>query len=486
MSENQLGVLSQHAKNVPSVLIAGAGPAGLTAGVELSRRGIRCHIIEESDVVGGISRTEQRNGWRFDIGGHRFFTKVRRVEDFWHQVLSDDDFLTRPRMSRIYYNKKFFDYPLKAINALSNLGVLESVRCVLSYAWVRIVRPRDMRTFEGWTASRFGWRLYRIFFKTYTEKVWGVPAREIQADWAAQRIKNLSLLSAMIDSIFPKRNQKKITSLIDEFQYPRLGPGMLWEACAQQVIAHGSKLDMQVKLCQIRRDSGRELSAICMDRIGNRIEIPFTHLVSSMPLSELALSFEPPAPIPVQNAARGLKYRDFLTVALVIPDKGVFPDNWIYIHDPSVRVGRIQNFRSWSPYMVKDGFTCLGMEYFVSVGDDLWNSSDDELIELAKDELGVLNLVDCSLISEGHVVRIPKAYPMYDDSYRKNVETIRSWIIETVPNVIPVGRNGMHRYNNQDHSMLTAMLAVENILGATHDIWSVNVEEDYHEEVKGT
>ncbi len=471
---------------IGNVLIVGAGPAGLTAAVELINRSFPCHVVESSDTVGGISRTEKRNGWRFDIGGHRFFTKVPRVEAFWHSILSRDDFLSRPRMSRIYYNKMFFDYPLKASNALGNLGLVESFRCVMSYLWVRLRRPRDMSTFEGWTASRFGWRLYRIFFKTYTEKVWGVSATEIQADWAAQRIKNLSLFSAIVNALLPKRNQRKITSLIDEFQYPKFGPGMLWEQCAKIVVENGSSLHLQTRLIRIIRNSERGIAAICRKRDGSELELTFSHLISSMPLGELVMSISPPAPQSVLEAAQRLRHRDFLTVALVLPDEDVFPDNWIYIHDPSVNVGRIQNFRSWSPFMVKEGFTCLGLEYFVNVGDPLWSKSDTELIALARQELHELNLVDVSTVTEGYVVRMPMAYPMYDDKYQLSVETIRTWLADELPNVHPVGRNGMHRYNNQDHSMFTAMLTVENILGAQHDIWSVNVDDEYHEEVRSS
>ena len=467
-----------------SILIVGAGPAGLTAATELARQSIRCRVIEADSVVGGISRTAERNGWRFDIGGHRFFTKVPRVEAFWHSVLSDTDFMQRPRMSRIYYKKKFFDYPLKAMNALGNLGPVESIRCVLSYMWIRIRPPKDLSTFEGWTASRFGWRLYRIFFKTYTEKVWGVPANEIQADWAAQRIKNLSLLTAILNALSPKKGSKNVTSLIDRFQYPRLGPGMLWEKCAEDLIRSGSRVDLETKLVGVRRDQSGAFAALLSVKSGEVEVQPVSKLISSLPLGELVLMMDPPAPVAVQAAAKGLKHRDFLTVALVLPDVNVFPDNWIYIHDPNVRVGRIQNFKSWSPHMVKDGYTCLGLEYFVNVGDDIWTRSDEGLVSLAKSELAQLGLVDCSKVVEGYVVKMPKSYPMYDARYQDNVRQIQTWIAESVPNIFPVGRNGMHRYNNQDHSMLTAMLAVENILGANHDIWAVNVDEDYHEEVK--
>ena len=467
--------------NTTDVVVIGAGPAGLTAAYKLGQRGQTCTVFESDDVVGGISRTVERDGWRFDIGGHRFFTKVAEVEDFWHEILPPGDFLMRPRMSRIYYNNKFFDYPLKAGNALSNLGILEAVRCVLSYLWARIRPPKDQSNFEGWVAARFGWRLYRIFFKTYTEKVWGVPATEIQADWAAQRIKNLSLFKAIMNALLPKRNQKDITSLIEEFQYPKYGPGMMWEVCAEKVEAQGSKVVMETRITQIRHSDGKATSVV-VESEGGQTEHACSHVISSMPMSGLILALDPPAPAEVRAAAKGLGYRDFLTVALVVPESAGFPDNWIYVHSPEVRLGRIQNFGSWSPYLVKEGRTCLGLEYFVFEGDDLWASDDADLVEIGKRELEKIGLVKASDVEAGYVVRMPKAYPVYDETYRANVETMRAWIEANVPNVFPVGRNGMHRYNNQDHSMYTAMLSVENILGATHDIWNVNVEEEYHEE----
>ena len=469
-------------RSLKRVVIVGAGPAGLTAAMELLRQGETSIVIEADRVVGGISRTVLVDGWRFDIGGHRFFTKVDRVERFWHEVLADDKFMSRPRMSRIYYKKKFFDYPLKALNALRNLGIFESIRCVASYVWVRLRPPKDVSTFEGWTASRFGWRLYRIFFKTYTEKVWGVDAREIQADWAAQRIKNLSLFKAIVNALLPKWRKTSVTSLIDTFQYPQLGPGMLWEECARTLSAKGSEIKFQSEVVAISHAHGRAQHVVVREMTGTNHEIGLDHLLSSMPLPELVLRASPPAPDSVIAAARGLRHRDFMTVALVIRTEDVFPDNWIYIHEPGVSVGRIQNFRSWSPFMVKDGHTCLGLEYFVNEGDQLWSMADEDLIDLAKRELEQLKLVDINDVQNGYVVRMPKAYPMYDSTYQENVSTLRKWLNESMSNVQPIGRNGMHRYNNQDHSMFTAMLAVENIFGATHDLWSVNVEEEYHEE----
>ncbi|MEZ5141929.1 MAG: NAD(P)/FAD-dependent oxidoreductase [Acidimicrobiales bacterium] len=365
----------------PNVVIIGAGPAGLTAAYQLTKYGITSTIIESDDVVGGISRTVERDGWRFDIGGHRFFTKVGVVNELWHEILSDEDFMLRPRMSRIYYQGKYYDYPLKAMNALKNLGVIEALRCVLSYLWVRIRPPKDLTTFEGWTASRFGWRLYRHFFETYTEKVWGVPPSKLQADWAAQRIKNLSLFSAVMNALLPKRNQKDITSLIEEFEYPKYGPGMMWERCRDIVTDRGCQVLMETKVVGIRHEGGKAV-AVISERDGVRTEHPCDHVISSMPFSALLESMEPAPPESVIMAAKDLGYRDFLTVALVVPEEAGFPDNWIYVHSPDVQVGRIQNFGSWSPYLVKEGRTCLGLEYFVFEGDELWSSPDEELIEL--------------------------------------------------------------------------------------------------------
>jgi len=469
----------------PEVVVIGAGPAGLTAAYEFGRRGKKVRVFEADEVVGGISRTVERDGWRFDIGGHRFFTKVAPVEAFWHEILPDEDFLMRPRMSRIFYGNKFYDYPLKATNALRNLGIIEAVRCVLSYLWVRIHKPKDTTTFEGWTAARFGWRLYRTFFKTYTEKVWGVPATDIQADWAAQRIKNLSLGKAIFNALLPRRNQKDIASLIEEFQYPKYGPGMMWERCTELVRDQGSTVTLTTRVESITRGDQGAKSVSVRDANGSQ-QYPCDHIISTMPINELLAVINPPAPPEVLAAAAGLKHRDFLTVAIVVPQEFAFPDNWIYIHAPEVRVGRIQNFGSWSPYLVKEGRTCLGLEYFVSIGDDLWVMPDDDLIELAKREIATLGLADPTQVEAGFVVRMPKAYPVYDIDYQANVETIRTWLTQNMPNVHPVGRNGMHKYNNQDHSMYTAMLTVENIVDGTHhDIWAVNVEEEYHEEKSG-
>jgi protoporphyrinogen oxidase len=472
----------------PGIVVIGAGPAGLTAAHELTRRGRPVTVLEADQVVGGISRTVEREGWRFDIGGHRFFTKVPAVEAWWHQVLGDEDFLSRPRMSRILYAGTLFDYPLRPVNALRNLGVVEAVRCVASYVRAQVRPPRDQSHFEGWVSARFGRRLYRMFFKTYTEKVWGMPATEIQADWAAQRIKNLSLGTAILRALFPRKGQTDVTTLIDHFQYPKTGPGLMWERATEQVRAGGGVVRLCTAVTRLHREDGGVVAVEAQvtdaaGRVTGADRLPATEVISSMPLPELVLAMEPPAPDHVQAAARALSHRDFLTVALVVPEAAGFPDNWIYIHSPEVRVGRIQNFGSWSPFLVKDGRTCLGLEYFVDEGDDLWESPDDDLVALATEELDVLGLVAAGSVERGYVVRMPKAYPVYDEGYDRQVQVIRDWLAEAAPNVHPVGRNGMHRYNNADHSMVTAMLTVENILDGTgHDVWAVNVEEDYHEE----
>ena len=469
----------------PAVVIVGAGPAGLTAAYQLCKSDVVPTVLESDKVVGGISRTARADGWRFDIGGHRFFTKVQPVEDLWHEILSDDEFLSRPRMSRIYYRGKYYDYPIKPLNALRNLGIIEAVRCMLSYLWVRVRPPKDRTMLEGYIAADYGWRLYNHFFKTYNEKLWGVPASSISADFAAQRIKGMSLKDALWEpvrvKIFGRRDKgAQITSLIEEFQYPKYGPGMMWERCRDLVEAQGTAVEMQTRVVGVRHEGGRAV-AVVAEHDGATRELPADHVISSMPFPHLLRAMDPPVPDEVRKAADDLAFRDFLTVALVVPEAYSFPDNWIYIHAPEVKVGRIQNFGSWSPYLVKDGRTCLGLEYFVFEGDETWNSADEDLVEQGKRELEILGLCDPSKVESGYVVRMPKAYPVYDEFYKANVLVLRKWLEVNAPNVHPVGRNGMHKYNNQDHSMYTAMLTVENILGASNDIWDVNVEEEYHE-----
>ncbi|HEY7105559.1 MAG TPA: NAD(P)/FAD-dependent oxidoreductase [Acidimicrobiia bacterium] len=474
------------AQTDPDVVVIGAGPAGLTAAYMLTKHGVAPTVLESDNVVGGISKTAVRDGWRFDIGGHRFFTKVKAVDDLWFEILGKDDFLRRPRMSRIYYRKKFYDYPIVAMNALRNLGPIEATRCMISYAWVRVKPPKDKSTLEGFVASRFGWRLYEHFFKTQSEKVWGVPCSEIQADWGAQRIKDLSIWRAVVDALTPKSVKarrakgKQITSLIDEFNYPKYGPGMMWERCTELIQAQGSKVVFDSNVVKVEHADGRA-HAVVTESNGVTTRYECTDVVSSMPISSLLKAMDPPVPDAVRRAADDLRYRAHITVGLVVPEEFSFPDNWIYINDANVKVGRVQNFGRWSPYLVKDGRTCLGLEIFVNEGDEWWTMPDEQLVETGKRELEQIGLIVASKVEAGYVIRTPKAYPFYDARYKANVETLRQWIEQHTPNVYPVGRNGMHRYNNQDHSMYTAMLSVENIFGADHDVWSVNVEEEYHE-----
>jgi protoporphyrinogen oxidase len=485
------GELRPEGDRALSVVVIGAGPAGLTAAYELMKAGraSAVTILEADDVVGGISRTVQRDGWRFDLGGHRFFTKVHAVDDLWWEILGAENFLSRPRQSRIFYQGKLYDYPLVPMNALRNLGPVEAVRCVGSYLWVRVHKPKNRDTLEGFIASRFGWRLYKHFFKTYNEKVWGVSASELSADWGAQRIKDLSLFRAVWEAVKPRRSDrnrdksKMVTSLIEEFNYPKLGPGMMWEVATEKVVAAGATVDFDRKVTGITHADGLATAVTAVDSHGVEHTYPCTHVISSMPIGALCLAMRPDVDSTTEAAAVDLRYRDHMTVALVVPQEYSFTDNWVYIHDPGVEVGRVQNFGSWSPYMVKDGRTCLGLEYFVNEGDEMWTKSDEDLIAQGKREMHRLGLIaDPNRVEAGYVVRMPKAYPVYDEMYQGNVETMRKWLAANTPNVFPCGRNGMHKYNNQDHSMLTAMLSVENILGADHDVWSVNVEAEYHEE----
>jgi protoporphyrinogen oxidase len=458
------------------VAVLGGGPAGLTAGYLLAKRGKPVIVFEAEPQVGGIAKTEVRDGYRFDLGGHRFFTKSKEVDALWHQVMREE-FLLRPRMSRIYWNKKFLAYPLEGMDVIKKLGPIELTRAGLSYLWAALKPKGREDDLESWVSNRFGKRLYQLFFKSYTEKVWGVPCTELRAEWAAQRIKGLSFFSAAKAAFFGNRGNK-IKSLISEFHYPRFGPGQMWETMTDDIIAAGGEVRLNTPVTRLEARDGRIVAVWAGDE---RIEC--SEVISSLPLRLTVGITEPQAPAAVRQAAQGLRYRDFLTVALVIDGDDLFPDNWIYIHEPGVRVGRIQNFRSWSPWMVPDPHKAsVGLEYFCFKGDDLWEMSDDDLVELAKGEIGQLGLADPAKVERGFVTRVPLAYPMYDADYAERVASIRAWL-ETFPNLQQVGRNGLHRYNNSDHSMLTAIRAVENILdGTDHDIWAVNAESVYHEE----
>ena len=472
------------------VAIIGAGPAGLTAGYLLTKQGKSVAIIEKDETyVGGISRTVEHEGYRFDIGGHRFFSKSQQVVDLWNEILPDD-FIQRPRMSRIYYEGKFYSYPLRAFEALSNLGLLRSTACMVSYLRYKLFPVAEVKSFEDWTTNQFGKKLYSIFFKTYTEKVWGMPCDEMSADWAAQRIKGLSLWSAVVDGLKRSMGLNKAPNdgqaaktLLETFRYPRLGPGMMWDAARDKIIASGNgQIIMGHGLEQLAADSNGGWRMTATNKDGEKIVVAAKDAISSAPMRQLAARMHP-LPDTTLNASN-LKYRDFLTVALKIKSADLFPDNWIYIHDEKVQVGRVQNFRSWSPEMVPDeNGACVGLEDFCFENDGLWSSSDEDLIELAKKEMEILGLCDPKDVIGGAVVRQEKAYPVYDEDYAANVEAMRAELEEKHPSLHLVGRNGMHRYNNQDHAMMTAMLTVENILAGerVYDTWCVNEDAEYHE-----
>lgn len=462
------------------VIIIGGGPAGLTAAYELCKHGVPVTVLEADSVLGGIARTASYKGYLFDIGGHRFYTKVKIVEDLWHEILGDD-MLLRQRLSRIYFHGKYFKYPLDPIDTVSKLGAFESLRCAFSWAWAVISPTLPEPDLQTWVTNRFGKRLFRLFFKSYTEKVWGMPCDKIASDWAAQRIRGLSFRSLVKSTLMRwgrPTKASKIKTLIEAFHYPRRGPGAMWERMAERIREMGGVILMNTPVDGFECGQGR-ISAV---HAGGR-RFAGAHFISSMPVRDLVRSL-PTESVPegLTEAAEALEYRDFITVALVIREPNLFPDNWIYIHEPSVKVGRIQNFKNWSPEMVPDqSMTCLGLEYFCFEGDDLWSQTDAELVELAKREIVQLGLAKAEALVDGVTVRMPKAYPVYNGRYKESMLAVREFLM-TMPNLQLVGRNGMHQYNNQDHSMLTALLAARNVLGDTFDLWQVNVDGEYLEE----
>ncbi len=464
-----------------NVIISGAGPAGLTAAYEACKNGLCPTIFEKDKEVGGISKTVNYKDYLFDIGGHRFFTKYEEVKKIWNEILKDN-FITRPRLSRIYYNNKFFYYPIKPFNALMNIGLINSFLVMSSYIYSQIKPCRNVNNFEEWVSNKFGKKLFNIFFKTYTEKVWGMSCKEIQADWAAQRIKGLSLGKAVLNSI-GFLGKDRVTTLIDEFRYPRRGPGQMWNKAKHIVGEKGGRVELNSQVIQFNKKGNKIISALIKSD-GSLQEIGGDYFLSTIPLRELVQSIKPAAPDDVLKAARALKYRDFFTVGLVIDKPFIFPDNWIYIHSPEVKVGRIQNFKNWSPEMVPDSqTTSLGLEYFCFDTDDIWKKSDKELIELGTKETVKLKFASIDQIIDGFVIRSPKTYPIYDEGYKERIEIIKDYL-STIENLQTMGRNGLHRYNNQDHSMLSAIFAIGNILGEKHSIWDINVDEEYHEVIE--
>lgn len=470
-------------KTLRPIVCIGGGPAGLTAAYQIAKSK-RTVVVLEADpkYLGGISRTVEYKGFHFDIGGHRFFSKQKEIEELWSEILGHD-MMNRPRKSRIFYRNRFFDYPLRASNALKNLGFKEAILCSLSFLWSKISPTSPEKSFEDWVTNRFGHRLFKIFFKTYTEKVWGMKCSEISADWAAQRIKGLSLIQAVLNSfdIVKKIKKNKIKTLIEQFRYPKKGPGMMWETCGELIKKLGGTIERGAFVTRLHKEDDKW--TVYYQKDGKTQYITASHVISSAPISEIIPNI---TPLPrTAEFAKSLKYRDFITVALIAKDLSHFNDNWIYIHDSRVKVGRIQNFKSWSPYMVPDQkLTCYGLEYFCNHNDELWQLSDDKLLDLAKKELIKLNLANKSQIIDGHVVRQKKAYPVYDFGYTEKVKKIRLEIKTKYSGLHLVGRNGMHKYNNQDHAMMTSILTVKNILAGKelYDVWLVNEDAIYLEE----
>lgn len=442
------------------LIIIGAGPAGLAAAYESIRQGIRPLILERSDKVGGLARTEVHQGYRFDIGGHRFYTQIPEVQQLWEDMLGQD-FPRIPRLSRIYYHNRFFKYPIDFFDALAKLGLAESLLILLSYLRAKCWPSREEDNFEQWVTNRFGRRLYQTFFQAYTEKVWGIPCILIQADWAAQRITGLSLKAALANALFGINRTKTLTS---SFHYPILGPGMMWERFQQEVENRHGQIHFNNWVTQIHHDN-RRLQGLTVQNGHEAMDISGENFISSMPLTELVARLDPPAPPEVLDAVSQLEFRDFILVGLIVNQADLFPDNWIYVHSKDVKVGRIQNFKNWSPYMVPDlRKTSLGMEYFCNQGDDLWGLSDQELIDLASRELIQLGLWDGRDAEEGVVFRQTKAYPVYNLLYKKYLAVIQRFL-ELFGNLQTIGRSGMYRYNNMDHSMITGLQAARHLMG---------------------
>lgn len=471
---------------MPDVVIIGAGPGGLSAAYELTKLGMTAAVLEADSQVGGLARTVDYRGYRFDIGGHRFFTKVPLIAELWHEILGED-FLHRPRLSRIHYRGRYFDYPLRPINALAGLGPLEAARVCASYTRARLSPSHEEVSFEQWVANRFGYRLYEMFFKTYTEKVWGIPCSQISADWATQRIRNLSLGEALKNALFKSARAKDgevITSLIEQFHYPRYGPGMMWERCAELIAARGATVAHGMRVDRIRHHRGRVECIEVHDAAGERTEFSAAHVISTMALCDLVEALDPHPPADVLRASRALQYRDYLTVVLIVRREQVFPDNWVYVHSPEVRLGRVQNYKNWSPWMVPDATrTSLGLEYFLWDDDAEWSWPSERLIETGIREATQIGLIDPTEVDDGTVVRMPKAYPVYDRDYRQNVTAVRRYLAG-IENLQTIGRNGQHRYNNQDHSMLAGVYAARNLAGARYDLWAVNTDSAYQEELR--
>lgn len=488
-------------------IIIGAGPAGLTAAYELiTRTNIKPIIIEATSDIGGIAKTVNYKGNRMDIGGHRFFSKSRRVTDWWANIFplatseemikqSDNVMLLRNRVSRIFFLRKFFNYPVTfSFTTLKNLGFWRVLKIGVGYLQIRLFPIKNEKSLEDFFINRFGKELYRTFFKDYTEKVWGIGCEQIKPEWGAQRIKGLSITKTLIHAakkIFTsnKPNNNVETSLIEQFNYPKFGPGSLWEEVARIIIERGGEIHFNAKVKAINTEEDKISSVELTTKQGEQV-ISGDYYFSTMPIKDLILGCNNQVPQEVTSVAQGLVYRDFITVGLLLNklkitsgNRKVIPDNWIYIQEKEVKLGRIQVFNNWSPYLVSDQEKIwLGLEYFCNEDDELWSKTDKEILDFATDELAKIDIIDKNDMLDGVVIRMPKTYPAYFGTY-DNFPIIKNYLNQ-FENLFLIGRNGMHRYNNMDHSMLTAMVAVDNIVaGITSkaNIWAVNTEEEYHE-----
>ncbi len=461
------------------IVIIGAGPAGLTAGLLLAEKGQTVTILEQNSQVGGLAKTVRYKGNRFDIGGHRFFAKYKHINDFWKKMLGKE-LLSVKRSSRLFYEGKFYHYPLQPKNALKNLGLWRALLATTDYLLVRLKPIQSEKTLEDVYINSFGRFLYRRFFEGYSTKLWGISPKKMEPDWGKARVGKLSLIGAIKDALFGS----DIKSLIKKFHYPRLGPGKMWETVAAKMKQNGGEilLDSCVKTVF---HSQNKITGVEVQTLARRQKQNVAHLISTMPIKDLVASLSPKPPLTVTKAAQGLKYRDYILVALIVARKNIFPDQWIYIQDPGFTNVRVQNVGNWSKAMVADkNKTILGVEYVTSQGEPLWQKSDQELITLASKEVVKLGFATKGQILEAKVVRELKAYPVYDKGYKQRLEIIKKYL-SRFSNLALIGRNGMHKYNNMDHSMMAAQMAVENFFGAEHDLWRVNTDtEEYLESFK--
>ena len=465
-------------KNVDFTII-GAGPAGLAAGFSASKQGDSVVILESESQVGGLSKTLKYKDYHFDIGGHRFLTKIKAVNDLWKEVLPDD-FPSSKRLSRIYYKNRFFHYPLRVSEAMFGLNFSEVVRVFGSFIKWRLFPKKEEKNFEDWVSNRFGYGLYSIFFKSYTEKVWGIPCSELSADWAAQRISKLNLAKATLDALgFGRKN--RLSTLADEYYYPPFGPGQMYQAMTEKIEKMGGKILRSQPVKKVIHAKGKVVGVLTDGKDG-KTQFDARALISSMPLDELALAMEPQAPQEVIKAANKLRYRAILTINFIVDQKEIAPDNWIYLHSPNIMAGRMQLYKNWSPKMVPDeNMSSLGLEYFSSYGEKLHDATDNDLLEIGKTDLEKIGLVGRKKIVDGFVARYDKAYPIYEIGYEKNLKTIRDYL-DSFSNLACVGRYGQFRYNNMDHSILTGIFGVQRLSGKDVNPWDVNTENDYLEQ----